>query len=73
MHFAGSRQGFQDQQIECSRRDLVSMQIITCDIAGLCQRGLVSSVCQDNQRPPFESLQKVWDAKSPLHPNQLAK
>src|ERR1700689_3362180 len=29
MHFSGARQSLQDQQIECSGRNLVSMQIIT--------------------------------------------
>jgi hypothetical protein len=28
MHLAGARQSFQDQQIECSRRNLVSVQSI---------------------------------------------
>jgi hypothetical protein len=44
MHLAGARQSFQDQQIECSRRNLVSVQSIPRDIVRLCQCGMVSSL-----------------------------
>jgi hypothetical protein len=64
MHFAGAPQRFQNQQIERSRRDFVSMQSITPDIVRLCQCRMVSTACQEFAGVPALPQKHAWRPNS---------
>ncbi len=63
MHFAGARQRSQNQQIERSGRNFVSMQSITPDVVRLCQCRMVSSLCQESAGVAALPKKHTWEAE----------
>src|SRR5207253_3021648 len=72
MHLAGARQSFQDQQIKCSWRNLVSVQGITPGIVRLWHVRIVSKACQGPTSVPGLYEKRAWkhgyrtDGRQPL-------
>src|SRR5579859_5855374 len=65
VHFAGAGQSPQNQQIERSWRNFISMQSSTPDIVRLCQCRMVSSPCQESARVAALPKKHTWRPKLP--------
>src|SRR5947209_10446335 len=78
MDLAGTRQSFQDQQIKCSWRNLVSVQGITPGIVRLWHVRIVSKACQGPTSVPGLYEKRAWkqgfrtDGRQPL-PNRYVR